>query len=476
MRTKHAVPHAPSCAPVQYARFGGAGPAPPQPHQPLTHAAAIERLAGPQAGSSQTIPAMPSQLPNVDALTDTFEQAFRDASTLRTGGVPQLPPGQRVHMPPGLQPHAPAFGPQVAGPAGAQLHASLHTFMHTAPHARPMPPTAAGSAGAVGANLSLHDKVRIRDRSAILARHLFADRGDAFADSQAHTLLANLGISAAELPQRSGGPVDADAWSQVWQQQVARGEPPAMAQLAAQPPHARLGAQGNAWADAFAAAQPQQARAAQWAAQFADAPQAAAGPALQGHSWANEFHSAAEPPSTGAAWAEEFEQSGMATGVQAAESDVDAAQQSRRLADVLQRDPEGKFNNSQFLQFLSKMSQGQTDFSTSSTAEGASDGTNAGWVDEFVNAAPPAAAAAPDAWAGEFASRQQQSNATQAAASWAEDFVGTAEASGAVRDNAAIEAWAQDFAREQVLQPSSSMCVILSSFANSLNTHCAANP
>ena len=33
--------------------------------------------------------------------------------------------------------------------------------------------------------LSAPDQARIRDRSTIMARHLFADRGDAFADEQA---------------------------------------------------------------------------------------------------------------------------------------------------------------------------------------------------------------------------------------------------------------------------------------------------
>ena len=43
--------------------------------------------------------------------------------------------------------------------------------------AGPLPPELASS-------LSLSDKCRIRDRSTIMARHMFADQGDRFADMQ----------------------------------------------------------------------------------------------------------------------------------------------------------------------------------------------------------------------------------------------------------------------------------------------------
>lgn len=45
------------------------------------------------------------------------------------------------------------------------------------PSALPLPPELA-------AQLSVADKVRIRDRSTIMARHLYADQGDRFADTQ----------------------------------------------------------------------------------------------------------------------------------------------------------------------------------------------------------------------------------------------------------------------------------------------------
>ncbi len=38
-----------------------------------------------------------------------------------------------------------------------------------------------------GVALSVPDQCRVRDRSTIMARHLYADMGDAFADAQAST-------------------------------------------------------------------------------------------------------------------------------------------------------------------------------------------------------------------------------------------------------------------------------------------------
>ena len=48
--------------------------------------------------------------------------------------------------------------------------------------------------------LSVEEQCRIRDRSAILSRHLFADRGDAFADQQ-------VGHSSLSPKDRRGNPL-----------------------------------------------------------------------------------------------------------------------------------------------------------------------------------------------------------------------------------------------------------------------------
>jgi peroxin-5 len=449
---------------VQYARLGAAGPAPPQARLPPTHASALERLAGPQAAHGHTILAVPAHVTSeLDALTDTFEHAFRE------GAQPaRRPRGALAHPRPHPVPPD-AYAPAWQQPAGDQIALSLHAFMHTAPHVAHAPLMLPGAAPA-GAHLSVPDKVRIRDRSAILARHLFADRGDAYADSQAASLLATLGISAAELPARVDGPVDTDAWNQVWRQQqqgVASGEP-AMSQQQAQLAAARqqsAAAQGRAWADAFAGQHGAHAPLAQrahgaassgWVDEFSTAAERTAPVAAEtapqragAQGWVDEFSSA--PEATGEAWVSEFASRPEATGATDAGAGGDeAARQSRRLAEVLERDPEGKFQGSQFLQFLSKMSQGQRDFASDSTgAAGAG-----GWVNEVTNGG----AVAGQGWAEEFApqAQHQQSHTSNATAqSWANDFVGTAgtaagvAATGARDVDASVEAWAQDLERMQ---------------------------
>lgn len=104
------------------------------------------------------------------------------------------------------------------------------------PPARPHPPGAAGQAflsggagrGALlaappgplppGGALSVPDQVRLRDRSTILARQLYAEQGPAFADGQVAALLAALRIDAAALPGALHHVHD-QGWHALWQQQ-----------------------------------------------------------------------------------------------------------------------------------------------------------------------------------------------------------------------------------------------------------------
>ena len=68
----------------------------------------------------------------------------------------------------------------------SQIIAFLQAFVSGAtarPLVAPMPPLA-GDASAASAALSVGERCRIRDRSTILARHMFADQGPAFADQQ----------------------------------------------------------------------------------------------------------------------------------------------------------------------------------------------------------------------------------------------------------------------------------------------------
>ena len=103
--------------------------------------------------------------------------------------------------------------------------------------------------------LPLDAQCKIRDRCSIMARHMYADRGDAFADQQVSRLLHSMGIDAAALPAK----LEAQ-WGALYQQHAdanARRVPleDAMASL-------RVG--GGAWAGEFAAEQRQEVRVVTW--------------------------------------------------------------------------------------------------------------------------------------------------------------------------------------------------------------------
>lgn len=67
-----------------------------------------------------------------------------------------------------------------SAPPDQVLHSTLHTFMRTGHMRLPFQPQHAAPALA----LSMPDELRIRDRSTILARHLYSEQGTAFADQQ----------------------------------------------------------------------------------------------------------------------------------------------------------------------------------------------------------------------------------------------------------------------------------------------------
>jgi peroxin-5 len=349
----------------------------------------VEQLAG--APTPLHIHPFPPQ-PNVDDLTRTFEQAFIQSQQTQQhehhrSGYAIVPAAHDHVRPPSVNNH---------------LFASLHNFLHSPNMPSPLLASQA-TTQTVGAHLSLHDKVRLRDRSTILARHLFSDQGDAFADAQANTLLAGLGIAAHEVPARLAIVGDSDAWQQVWQQQQQQ-QPPAEAGVAHQQWHLRHGSAGGhaaggvgrAWVDEFSAP------VETWARQFAGA-----------------------HPSAGDTWAHEFAQAPETALLPAAEA-ADTVLQSARLAAVLESDPHGKFKDSQFLRFLSKMSQGQTDIAKPRGA--------AGWAAEFASGGgatallhtPQETVSRPDLWAQQFELGQGAEEAALASSSadaWAHDYV-----------------------------------------------------
>ena len=334
-------------------------------------------------------------------------------------------------------------------------------------------------------NLSPAEKTVIRARSAIMARHLHADaQGSGIAHARLSDALAPLGVEVSphangadvrmEGPRHSQGARGAE--------RAAVGAAPAAAPSFAAPEtaadarrrfleHGSGPAAGPAvaagWADDFArlrvsrgaaeaAAGPATAAAVpgpggreagppgaeRWAEEFSGVKQSA------GAAWAAEFRASPEPSShAGDAWAAEFRQEQAA---QAAESaapltavQAETAAQSARLAATLAADPEGKFRNSQFLQFMSRMSRGELVAEGDGVTErraapnAGEDAVGNAWASEYAAARATGTAdgsvgaADPSGWASEFGAR---------AASGARAAVaGPSGSSGAHR-------WADEFA------------------------------
>jgi peroxin-5 len=322
--------------------------------------------------------------------------------------------------------------------------------------------------------LSVPEQVRIRDRATILARQVYADQGQGFADGRVAELLGAMGVDVARLP--AGLPhVHDESWHALWatQQQAGPREPMAAADLAAnmeaawreqqqqrarpwwvwaQPvglrfvssspagalawgplavpepllrtlppnktpcPHRQLPhAPSTGWADEFATQQQQQPPS--WAEAFANEQQ------QQPPSWAEEF-----THGEGEKWAGEFDAAAAAatsaSDARAADP-AEAVAASRRMVEVLSADADPKMRNSQFLQFLSKMSRGELllDEGGLREADPAAAAAARQWADEF-EATRAAGGGSAAAWADDFARQQQQQAGPvpQRQRDWADEF------------------------------------------------------
>ncbi|KAL8033243.1 hypothetical protein ABFX02_13G149600 [Erythranthe guttata] len=263
------------------------------------------------------------------------------------------------------------------GPPQRVLSNFLHSFLHSGQGSAPFGPTSLPVLG-----LSEGDKQCIRDRSSIMARHLFADKSEDFIHAQVNALLSSLDIDGdirarGPIPGRSPeledywnesqgmkpGPHGADGWvSEFTQHQVPRDDP-------------------NMWIQSF------------------ERQHGANG-------WASEF---------------EHEQSQLVSVDQMRGSNIPslaAMEQTRMLAHTLAQNNDPKFQNSKFLQFVSKMSRGEI---------GIED-----------NQFKPAAFSAPGNWATEY--EQQYSGGR----SWADQFSNEQLSHGP-------HGWANEFAAEREL-------------------------
>ena len=221
---------------------------------------------------------------------------------------------------------------------------------------------------------------------------MFAEGGERFAERQVGALLASLHIAdeaarPGDWPQRGAG----GAGGQWAEDYAGRGG----------------AAGGGTWVEEFRAAlsalahRPPPPLHEEWAHSFAARPPPGAPPAWGVAELAAERQAAAAAPEARPA----------AAALHGAH-----AEQTRALVETLSASAEPKFQQSKFLQFVSKMSRGELVFEGNAVRERSAPEA---WAQDFAQQRAPAATGAA-AWADEFGAARQQS--TAARGDWAADF------------------------------------------------------
>ncbi|KAI3466355.1 hypothetical protein Pfo_023018 [Paulownia fortunei] len=274
------------------------------------------------------------------------------------------------------------------GPPQRVLSNFLHSFLHSSHGGMPFHPASLPLLG-----LSEGDKRCIRDRSSIMARHLFADKSEDFIHAQVNTLLSSLEIDndiRAKGPMPGRFPELEEYWNE------SQGVRPG--------PHGTDG----------------------WVAEFTQNQVARDDPNL----WVQSF----ERQHGANGWASEFdhEQSQLASIDHMRGSNISnlaAMEQTRMLAHTLAQNNDPKFQNSKFLQFVSKMSRGEITIEDNQIK-----------LDAF---------SAPGDWAAEY---EQQYSGGQ---SWADQFANKQATNILVSKLCLLQishgphGWANEFAAEQ---------------------------
>ncbi|CAD6246080.1 unnamed protein product [Miscanthus lutarioriparius] len=282
------------------------------------------------------------------------------------------------------------------GPPQRVLSGVLHSFLTSGPAGVPFQPLPVPAA----LGLSESDKKCIRDRSCIMARHIFSDQPEEYIQAQVNTLLHSLDID-----NRMRGPMHGQypELEQYWNQsQSSMG--PAPMHNAADKWITEFGKQNN-----------------------------------NPENWANSFEQQYGPNG----WASEFEQhqSQMAMGQMggANMANLAAMEQSRMLAQTLASNNDPKFQNSKFFQFVSKMSRGELIIEDNQVKEGSAS-QSSGWADEFQTQYNANA----NSWADQFAHEEVILDAFTRRDKWVSEF-SSQHNQGALNEN-----WVDEFSKLNV--------------------------
>ncbi|XWS11457.1 hypothetical protein CRYUN_Cryun38cG0084500 [Craigia yunnanensis] len=272
----------------------------------------------------------------------------------------------------------PPIQPTLDGPPQRVLSSFLHSFVDSSRSGIPLRPTLLPLLG-----LSQGDKQCIRDRSSIMARHFFADKSEEFIHAQVNAFLSSLEIEN-DIHARGPMPGRFRELEDYWNESQGILKPSANA--------------ADGWVTEFS----------QHRAQHGDS-----------DAWVHSF----EQQHGASGWASEFEQEqAQLTSIDHLSggniANLAAIEQTRMLAHTLSQNDDPKFQNSKFLQFVSKMSRGeliiddnQVKPASGSWATEYQQQYNGGgtWADDFVHdEASRDAFRGPDQWVNEFATERAQ--------------------------------------------------------------------
>ncbi|CAF1763780.1 unnamed protein product [Brassica napus] len=315
-----------------------------------------------------------------------------DQPLLQPGAQSRMDEVQRGGPMPPMGPMYEPVHPTFEGPPQRVLSNFLHSFVESSRGGIPFRPAPVPVLG-----LSQSDKQCIRDRSSIMAGHFFADRGEEFINSQVNALLSSLEIDDGI---------------------QARGHIPG-----------RFRELHNYWNESQAVTKPGFHPADGWAAEFNQHGMDHGGP----DGWVQSF----EQQHGVNGWATEFEQGqSQLMSNQMRNMDMQnlaAMEQTRKLAHTLSQDGNPKFQNSKFLQFVSKMSRGELIIDENQVKPGSAPGE---WATEYEQQY-----LGPPSWADQFGNEKLSHGPEQ----WADEF-----ASGRGQQESAEDQWVNEFSKLNV--------------------------
>jgi peroxin-5 len=234
-------------------------------------------------------------------------------------------------------------GGHTTSPSVNQSGPIFHAFLHNNP---------VGSAPVNNGPLNVREKCHVRDRSTILARQLFIDKGEEYVARHVDGLMRSLHIDPSSLPV---SPPQQEQWNGIYSSYA--GTRVAADHAAGVSSASGKDAGDTAWTEEFSK---KMNVSDAWAADFENH--------ASGSQWANEFTS-------------ERKQGLAGVDLDPALNSVSALEHTRKLADTLSAETDPKFKHSKFLQFVSKMSRGEIIVDGNAVKEVPKASVH--WADEF---------------------------------------------------------------------------------------------